>query len=44
VRTLDAALTLGRESERIFEVDAYRIARLALARASEGLLPVEVLA
>jgi DNA polymerase-3 subunit epsilon len=43
VRTLDAALALARENNRQFEVDAYRIARLAVARAAEGLLQVELL-
>jgi len=43
VRTLDAALTLAKESERTFEVDAYRIARQAVARAGEGRLTVETL-
>jgi DNA polymerase-3 subunit epsilon len=43
VRTLDAALTLARGATRAFEVDAYRIARLAVARAQEGVLGVEPL-
>lgn len=44
VRTLDAALTLAKESARAFEVDAYRIARQAVTRAAGGLLQVEPLA
>ncbi len=43
VRTLDAALALARESPRVFEVDAYRITRLAVGRAQQGLLGVEPL-
>jgi DNA polymerase-3 subunit epsilon len=43
VRTLEAALALARTGERRFEVDAYRIARLAVARAGEGVLQVEPL-
>ncbi|HUL67130.1 MAG TPA: exonuclease domain-containing protein [Burkholderiaceae bacterium] len=43
VRTLDAALALAKRGERAFEVDAYRIARQAVARAGEGLLAVEPL-
>jgi DNA polymerase-3 subunit epsilon len=43
VRTLEAALALERSTERTFEVDAYRIARQAVARASEGQLKVELL-
>jgi DNA polymerase-3 subunit epsilon len=43
VRTLDAALTLAKESERSFEVDAYRIARQAVTRAREGRLEIEPL-
>lgn len=43
VRNLDAALALAREGERSFEVDAFRIARLAVARAAKGALLVEPL-
>ena len=43
VRTLDAALTLARQAARIFEVDAYRIARQAVARTTEGRLALEPL-
>jgi DNA polymerase-3 subunit epsilon len=41
VRTLQAALELARSAPRRFEVDAYRIARLATQRAAKGLLGVE---
>jgi DNA polymerase-3 subunit epsilon len=44
VRTLDAALALARQAPRAFEVDSYRIARQAVARAQEGVLQVEPLA
>jgi DNA polymerase-3 subunit epsilon len=44
VRTLDAALALARRGEPQFEVDAYRIARQAVMRASEAKLRVEPLA
>jgi len=44
VRTLDAALQLARTTERKFEIDAYRIARQAIARANAGMLQVESLA
>ena len=43
VRTLDAALALARGEARVFEVDAYRIARQAVARAQEGALGVQPL-
>jgi DNA polymerase-3 subunit epsilon len=43
VRTLEAALALARNAERTFEVDAYRIARQAVAQAGDGRLEVEPL-
>jgi DNA polymerase-3 subunit epsilon len=43
VRTLDAALSLATEAQRTFEIDAYRIARQAVARASTGQLGIEPL-
>jgi DNA polymerase III subunit epsilon len=43
VRTLDAALALERTAARVFELDAYRIARQAVARVEQGVLEVEPL-
>ncbi|HTT11678.1 MAG TPA: exonuclease domain-containing protein [Burkholderiaceae bacterium] len=43
VRTLEAALPLARQAARVFDVDAYRIARQAVAQAGAGRLDVEPL-